>query len=244
MTLLIIPILIEIAAGALEKGMAEAITRWSAGNIIKEYVATKIAEKTIEEGRKLAVDQADRWQSSFKKDPGESMRDTASALMQAKDPNAPDVNPDLVTNYRQQLIQQVGQEVVSRAGRGNYGQENTILDFDRDAVANRAVDNVLSRGLALAEGQDNVNPIKPLDQPLNGKIQGVSRGRPLSTYADNPAEDEEIFRTAARSAFEETFDEQELTRTIVGTDSSVQNAVQQPVEEMTAEAFDIDQPMS
>jgi hypothetical protein len=244
MTLLIIPILIDIAAGALSRGLGTAIARWSAGNIVKEFVATKVAEKAIEEGRKIALQQSDRWQSSFTKDPGEAFRRNVETLMQEKDQNNAQANPELVDSYRQQLIQNVGQEVMRRGEQLTYGQKDTILEFDRDAVADRAVEGVLSRGLALAQPQDDSNIRKPLDQPLNGKFQGVDRGRSLATYADNPANDENTIRIAARSAFDESFDDRELTRTIVGTDDSVQRAVQRPIEDMAAEAFDINEDMS
>jgi hypothetical protein len=243
MTLLIVPILIRVAAGALSRGAGVAIARWSAGNAVKKYVATKVAEKAIDEGRKMALGQSQRWQAAFKKDPSEAMRDAAVSFVnsEARDLLAKntDINPELVDGYRNQLIQQVGEEVIRRATRGNYGQQDTVLEFDRDAVADRAVENVLARGLALAEARNGKTTRQPLDGGLNGESEGVDRGRSLATYADDPAEAEEVIRASARSAFDETFDERELTRTIVGTDDSVQRAVQRPIEEMTADAFDI-----
>ena len=244
MTLLIIPILIEVAAGALSRGVGVAIARWSAGNVVKNFIATKVAEKAIDEGRKLAIEQSQRWQSSFKKDPGEAFRDTAESLMREKDPERATVNPELIDSYRQQLMQHVGEEVMRRASNPAYGQSDAIIEFDRDAVADRAVQGVLSRGLALAEARDDGTIRKPLDQPLNGRFQGVERGRPLANYADDPTEDESVIRAAARSAFDESFDDRELTRTIVGTDDSVQRAVERPIEELTSDVFDINEEIS
>jgi len=48
----------------------------------------------------------------------------------------------------------------------------------------------------------------------------------------------------ARSAFDESFDDRELTRTIVGTDDSVQRAVERPIEELTSDVFDINEEIS
>ena len=245
MTLLIIPIIVRVAAGALTRGAGTAIARWSAGNAVKKYVATRVAEKAIEEGRKMVMGESQRWQESFKRDPGEAMRDAAVSFVntEARDLVAKntDINPELVTEYRQQLIEQVGQEVIRRAGRRSPGQTDTILDFDRDAVADRTVESVLARGLALAEARNGETTRTALDEPLNGEFEGVERGRSLATYADDPTEAEEIIRASARSAFEETFDEGRLTRTIVGTSDSVQREVEQPIESMTADAFDINE---
>lgn len=248
MTLLIVPILIRVAAGALSRGAGVAIARWSAGNAVKQYVATKVAEKAIDEGRKMALGQSQRWQAAFKKDPGEALRESAVSFVNStgRDLLAQNttINPEVVDTYREELIKNVGEEIIRRATRGNYGKQDTVLEFDRDAVADRAVENVLSRGLALAEARNGETVRQRLDGSSNGEFEGVDRGRSLATYADDPAEAEEIIRASARSAFDETFDERELTRTIVGDSDSVQRAVQQPIEEMTAEMFDINEPVS
>lgn len=245
MTLLIIPILIRVAAGALSRGAGTAIARWSAGNVVKKYVATKVAEKAIDEGRKMVMGESQRWQASFKKDPAEAMRDAAVSFVntEARDllAKGTDINPELVGNYRQQLIEEVGQEVIRRAGRDRPGQVDTIWEFDRDAVADRTVESVLSRGLALAEARNGETTRTAIDQPLNGEFEGVDRGRSLATYADDPTEAEEVIRASARSAFDETFDEAQLTRTIVGTSDSVQKQVEEPIDAIAAEAFDINE---
>lgn len=248
MTLLIVPILIKVAAGALSRGAGAAIGRWAGGSIVKKYIATAVVEKAIDEGRKMAMGESGRWQSAFKEDPAEAMREAATDFVKQEGRGLigqkSEVNNELVTEYRQELIQQVGQEVIRRAQRQDPARSDAVINFDRDAVADRTTEAIISRGLALSNQSDKESVPIPLDEALNGKSDGIDKGRSLATYAENPITTEEIIRTSSRVAYEETFDESALNYTVVGKDDLFMAKVRSPLELLLENAMDVNEPAS
>lgn len=248
MTLLIIPIVIRVSAGALSKGAGVAIGRWAGGSVAKKYIATAVTKKAIEEGRKMAMGESGRWQSAFRDDPAEAMRDAAAEFVnqEARDiiGQKSEISRELVTEYRRELLRQVGQEVVRRAERQNPATSDGVFEFNRDAVVDRTTEAIISRGLALSNPSNRESVPMPLDEALNGESEGIDKGRSLASYAENPTDAEEIIRTSARRAYEETLDESALRYTVVGPDDLFQAKVRSPLEAILEKAMDVDEPAS
>lgn len=241
--LLIIPILIRISAGALSRGAGVAIGRWAGGNIAKKYIATAVAKKAIDEGRKMALGESQRWQAAFKKDPAEAMRGAAAEFVnaEARDVIAgrSEISRELVTAYRQQALQELGREVMKRAERVPTSTSDTVLNLDEDAVVSRATESLLSRRLPLSTAVDRESSTTALDEFSEGNSESL--GRSLASYADNPIENDEIIKNSARIAYQETIDDRALTRSIVGNSDEVQRQTEPQVTKLAEDAFDINE---
>ena len=230
----IIPILIRVSAVALSRGAGVAIGRWAGGSVAKKYIATTVVKKAIEEGKKMALNESQRWQDAFKEDPAEAMRGAAAEFInnEARDliSQKSEISIELVTTYRQKLIQEVGREIMQRSDRQN-GRDNTILELDGDAASDRAVESVLAQGLALESFTQRMS---------KGNSDGL--GRSLATYADNPIKDEEVIRASARSAYTNTIDDRALTYTVIGKDDLFMAKVRSPLEAILEKAMDVSEP--
>ena len=248
MTLLIIPILIRVSAGALSRGAGVAIGRWAGGSVAKKYIATTVAKKAIDEGRKMAMGESGRWQSAFREDPAEAMRGAAADFVnqEARDiiGQKSEISRELVSTYRQEVIRQVGQEVMRRAERENPATSDGVFEFNRDAVADRTTEAIISRGLALSNPSTGESSTMPLDEALSADSGGIDRGRSLASYSENPIETEEIIRSSARIAYDETFDETALNYTVVGRDDLFMAKVRSPLEAILENAMDVNEPAS
>lgn len=248
MTVFIIPILIKVSAGALTRGATTAIGRWAGGSVAKKYIATVVAKKAISEGQKMALGQSQRWQSAFREDPAEAMRGAAASFISDESRDVigqkSEISRELVTSFREKAIEEVGKEIVRRTERRNQSTGDTIIEFDRDAVADRTTEAIISRGLALSAQSSEETSTTPLNGALNGTYDTVNKGRSLATYAKNPINREEMIRASGRAAYYESFDEKALNYTIVGPDDLFQAKVRSPLEAITEKVFDISEPVS
>lgn len=154
----IIPIVIRVAAGALERGAGVAISRWAGGNIAKKYIATQVSKKAIEEARKMSMGESKDWQAAFKKDPGEALRGAASDYVNAEVRDAfakrPKINEQLIRTYTDTLINRTGDSIVQATKNVTGEPDDLIVQFDPDKLIDRTSSDIISRGLQWSQDKD------------------------------------------------------------------------------------------
>lgn len=179
---LIIPILINIAAGALERGAGVAIARWAGGNIAKKYIATVVSKKAIEEARKLSLGESKDWQAAFRENPGEALREAANDFVKAEIRDAfskpPKVNENLVELYRESLIENTGKVLHQELKSVISEPTNLIVQLDTEKIIDRTNGDVISKGISWTEEKDVIN--RGESQILNRNVIGGGESQILN----------------------------------------------------------------
>jgi len=246
--LAIIPILIKVTAGALTKGSTKAIAKWAGGSIAKKYIATKVAEKAINEAKKMASGESKDWQAAFKESPANALRDAAKDFVKAEVENAL-INEDLIQYYHDRLINNTG-DIVDRESRNLIADPNNyILKIDPEKIINRTTSDIISRGL---EWHQNRSVIGGSSQLLDRNVIGASSPIASREILEQVNQIESVDRittsdlleSAGKTAFYDSFDERNLTYTVIGTDDALAGRVRSPLEALMQTTFDIDEPAS
>lgn len=203
--LLIIPLIISVAAGAIERGAATAIGRWAGGNIAKQYIATSVAKKAIKEARKLSMGESKDWQSAFKENPGEALRDAANDYVKAELREVfgkrPKLNESLVRRYNEDLLRNTGEVVYQETKNLVADPSEVILRIDPEKIINRTTNDIISRGLSWTENKDIIG----------GESQIMNR----SVIGGN---DSQVLNRSVIGG-----DSQILNRSVIGGGSAIEN---------------------
>jgi len=243
----IIPILIKVAAGALTKGSTKVIAKWAGGSIAKKYIATKVADKVINEAQKMASGESKDWQAAFKESPANALRDAAKDFVKAEIKDA-SVNEDLIQYYNDRLINNTG-ETVNRESRSTVtNPENFILRIDPEKIIDRTNSDIISRGLEWDQNRSGTGGGRSLDRNVIGGSSPIASRQVLEQVNQIESVDRittsDILESAGKTAFYDSFDERNLTYTIIGTDDALAGRVRSPLEALMAKTFDIDEPAS
>jgi hypothetical protein len=264
--LAIIPILIKVAAGALTKGSTKVIAKWAGGSIAKKYIATKVSEKVIDEARKMASGESKDWQAAFKEDPSNALRDAATDFVKAEARDAlhklPPINETLIRVYNDTLINNTGSVVYQESRSMVAEPKNFVVKIDPEKIINRTISDVISRGLEWTQNKDVIGgESQLLDRNVIGGGSSVVLNRQVIGIS-NPIESRQvleevnqiesvdrittsdILESAGKTAFYDSFDERNLTYTVIGTDDALAGRVRSPLEALMEKVFDINEPAS
>lgn len=276
--LAIIPLIIKVTAGALTKGSTKAIAKWAGGNIAKKYIATAVAKKAINEARKMSLGESKNWQSAFKENPGDALREAANDFVKTEIRDAlhkrPSLNEDLIRVYNDNLINNTG-DIVYQESRNIIAEpENFVLKIDPEKIIDRTNRDIISRGLEWSQNKDviggesqlldrnvigggssgilNRSVIGGESQLLDRQVIGGSNQIEARQVLEEVNQIESVDRittsdlleSAGKTAFYDSFDEQHLTYTVIGTDDALAGRVRSPLEAIMAKTFDIDEPAS
>ncbi len=258
--LAIIPILIKVTAGALTKGSTKAIAKWAGGNIAKKYIATKVSEKAINEAKKMASGESKDWQTAFKESPGNALRDAAKDFVKSEFEDAL-INEDLIRYYNDRLINNTGDTVYRETKNVIADPNNYTLRIDPEKIINRTNSDIISRGLEWSQDKNATggdsqlldrNAIGSSSKNLNRSV--IGGGSPIASRQlieqVNQIESvdrittSDLLESAGKTAFYDSFDESNLTYTIIGTDDALAGRVRSPLEALMQNTFDIDEPAS
>ena len=263
--LFIIPIIINVAAGALQRGAGVAIGRWAGGNIAKQYIASTVAKKAIEEARKLSLGESKNWQAAFKENPGEALRDAVSDYVKAEVREAfgkrPEINEQLIQTYSDKLVENTG-EVLHQELKNVVGEPNDLtVQIDPEKIINRTTNDLIAEDIDWTE-QKNVigsNNSQILDrsvigggesQILNRSVIGGGTSQILNqSVIEQQSQIEDVSRittrdiieSTARNAFYDSFDESNLTYTVIGPDDALAGKVRSPLETIMEKVFDVNE---
>jgi len=246
--LAIIPILIKVAAGALTKGSTKVIAKWAGGSIAKKYIATKVSEKAINEAKKMASGESKDWQTAFKESPGNALRDAAKDFVKAEVKDAL-INEDLIQYYSDRLINNTG-DIVDRESRNLIADPNNyILKIDPEKIINRTTSDIISRGLEWHQNRSVIGGSSQLlDRNVIGASSPIASRQILEQVNQIESVDRittsDILESAGKTAFYDSFDERNLTYTVIGTDDALAGRVRSPLEALMGKVFDIDEPAS
>lgn len=275
---LIIPIIINVAAGALQRGAGVAIGRWAGGNIAKQYIASTVAKKAIEEARKLSLGESKSWQAAFKENPGEAFRDAASEFVKSEVRDAfgkrPEINEQLIRSYNDNLVENTG-KVLHQELRTVVGEPNDlIVQIDQEKIIDRTTNDLIAEDIDWTEQKGVIggSNSQTLDrsvigsrgsqilnrsvigggdsQILNRSVIGGGTSQLLNQSIieqQNQIEDvsrittRDIIESTARNAFYDSFDESNLTYTVIGPDDALAGKVRSPLEAIMKKVFDVNE---
>ena len=246
--LAIIPIVIKVAAGALTKGSAKVIAKWAGGNIAKKYIATKVAEKVINEAKKMASGESKDWQAAFKESPGNAIRDAAKDFVKTEVKDAV-INEDLIRYYNDRLINNTGDTVYRESRNLIADPNNYILKIDPEKIIDRTTSDILNRGLEWHQNRTGIGGNSQLlDRNVIGGSSPIASRQILEQVNQIESVDRittsDILESAGKTAFYDSFDERKLTYTVIGTDDALAGRVRSPLEALMQNTFDIDEPVS
>lgn len=186
----------------------------------------------------------------------------------------PEINQDLILTYTDTLINKTGDSIVQATQSAVGKSDDLIVRFDQDKLIDRTSSEIIRRGLKWTEDKDVIggtsqildrNVIGGSSQILDRSVIGgtsqilnknvIGNNSDLIEYKNyqeytdrteevNRISTADIIESAGKTAFYDSFDEANLTYTVIGPDDALRGKVLSPLEAILEKAFDINEPVS
>jgi len=186
----------------------------------------------------------------------------------------PVIDENLIRTFNDELIRSAGSVILRDSKSIIADPENFVLTVDPEKIINRANAEIINRGLEWVQNRDVIGGSSQLldrnvigsgrsgilnrsviggssqllDRNVIGGSSPIASRQILEEVNQLESVDRittsDLLENAGKTAFYDSFDERNLTYTVIGTDDALAGRVRSPLEALLQNTFDINEPAS